>query len=69
MCVGNWIVPFFIWDQDLRNQINNNDKLTVGAEMVGEKINILKINLESIDHKYWRWVDRKNTFFNPNVCW
>ena len=29
------IVPFFpIWDPDLRNQINDNNKLTVGAEMV-----------------------------------
>ena len=37
MCVGNWIVPFFlIWDQDLRNQINNNNKLTVCAKMVGK---------------------------------
>ena len=34
---GNMIVPFFPnWDPDLRNQINNNIKLTVGAEMVGK---------------------------------
>ena len=42
ICAGNMIVPFFpIWDPDLRNQINNNDKLTLGAEMVGGKVNIL----------------------------
>ena len=64
------IVPFFpIWDPYLRNQINNNNKLTVGAEMVEKKVNILKINVESIDHTYLRWVDRKNTCFNPYICW
>ena len=38
ICAGNMIVPFFpIWDPNLRNQINNNDNLTVGDEMVGKK--------------------------------
>ena len=32
------IVPFFpIWDPELRNQINNENMLTVGVEMVGKK--------------------------------
>ena len=37
ICAGNMNVPFFpIWDPDLKNQINDNNKLTVGAEMVGK---------------------------------
>ena len=32
------IVPFFpIWDPVLRNQMNNDNKLNVGAEMVGKE--------------------------------
>ena len=55
ICDGNMIVPFFpIWDPDLRNYINNNIKLTLGAEMVGKKVYILKVNVESIDHTYLR---------------
>ena len=38
ICDGNMTVPFFpIWDPDLRNQIYNENMLTVGAEMVGKK--------------------------------
>ena len=38
ICDGNMIVPFFpIWDQHLRSQINNENMLTVGAEMVAKK--------------------------------
>ena len=68
ICAGNLIVPFFpIWDPDLSNQINDNYKLSVGAKMVEIKVKILKINVESIDHTYLRWVDRKNTCFNPYI--
>ena len=32
------IFPFFpLRDQDLRNEINDNNKLTVGAEIVGNE--------------------------------